>query len=440
MGNRSARRRIGIATLSVGVLVSVAGCSGDGSPEGGPITRPSSTLIGATSTDVSTSEAPASTEVPAGSEVPPATEGATTTIEPPATEVPVSTDASTTTRPPATVPAEDLVWPTPDWATKDPAEAGLDPAKLAVMAAQAEAAESDCLVITHDGSIVGEWYWNGTNERSEREAFSVTKSISSTLVGIAIDQGLLSLDQKASEFIPEWVGTPSEDITVRNLVSNDSGRFQTFESDYVMMPRADNQTAYAVALAQEHEIGEVWVYNNAAIQTLEAVIEGATGMHVGDFATKYLLGPLGMNTTIVNDKAGNTLTYMGAQASCRDLARFGLLFLRGGEWDGKQIVSREWVDEATTPSTELNAGYGFLWWLNAEGHIPDGQGGAGFEGQMVPGAPDDMFAALGLFDQLIGVLPSEGLVITRMGESEGADGTTFNLGDLAYTIEDALIR
>lgn len=418
MPSRRRGSRVAIATIVTVSMVSA--CSGDGDSDGAPVTRPSSTLIGGSSTDVPSSD-PATTESAPGTD-------ASTTVEPATTAATATTETPSPSTPDATAAPEDLVWPVPDWQTTTPAEAGLDPAALELMADRAERAESDCLVVTHDGSIVAEWYWNDTNQRSEREAFSVTKSITSTLVGIAIDQGALTLDQKASDFITEWVGTPSEDITVRNLVSNDSGRYNTFQSDYVLMPQAENQTAYGISLEQEHEIGEEWVYNNAAIQTLEAVLEGATGMHVGDFAAEYLFGPLGMNTTIIEDKAGNTLMYMGAQASCRDLARFGLLFLRGGNWDGRQIVSRAWVDEATSPSTELNTAYGFLWWLS-----PDGPG----DGPIPRSAPDDMFGAHGLFDQLVSVLPSEKVVVTRMGEPEGPDGTTFGHNDIADGILEA---
>jgi CubicO group peptidase (beta-lactamase class C family) len=303
-------------------------------------------------------------------------------------------------------------WPVPDWEVVDASEVGLDGEVLEALAADAQAAGSDCFVVTYDGRIVGEWYWNGTGPEFEREAFSVTKSITSTLVGIAQDQGLLDIDQPASDFIHEWQGTPSEAVTIRNLLSNDSGRFQTAESDYLQMAtREPDKSGFAIGLEQQHEIGTVWVYNNAAVQVLEEVLQRATGTEVGAFADEHLFRPLGMDSTVIADEAGNTLTFMGAQMSCRDMARFGLMTLRGGEWNGTQIVSSAWIAEATRSSTDLNPGYGFLWWLF--GLDDDAAPTAPGQGAVPPG--NDGYAALGLGGQVIAVIPGRDLVVTRLG-------------------------
>ncbi len=339
----------------------------------------------------------------------------------------------------AAEPEDDETWPAPDWTVVSPAEAGLDGAALAAMAAAAEAGGSECLVVTKDGALVGEWYWNGSGPATEREVFSVTKSITSTLVGIAQDRGLLDIDDPASDYIEAWRGTPSEDVTIRNLVSNDSGRFQDFQTDYIeMATRAPDKTAFSTDLDQQHEPGSTWVYNNAAIQTLDEVLEVATGMPTGDFAEEALFEPLGMGTTMNRDPAGNTLTFMGAQASCRDLARFGLLFLRGGEWDGEQVVSEAWVEEATSPSQSLNEGYGFLWWL---GRTPSSSVASATPGVGGGAAPEEpiggTYAAIGLFNQLLGVYPDAGMVATRLGADKGPGGGSFGLGELAAGVAQA---
>lgn len=346
---------------------------------------------------------------------------------------------STTTTVPVPEPADDRAWPTPDWQVADPADVGLDAAALAEMAATAERAGSQCLVVTRDGQLVAEWYWDGFDAQRAREVFSVTKSITSTLVGIAQDRGLLDIDDRASDYIDEWKGTASEDVTIRNLVSNDSGRFHDFATDYVQMAsQAPDKTAFSIALDQQHEPGSTWVYNNAAIQTLDAVLEEATGMPTADFADEALFEPLGMTTTIRRDDAGNTLTFMGAQATCRDLARLGLLFLRDGEWRGEQVVSAAWVDEATRPSQALNQAYGYLWWLNRAGDVGVGTGGAPRDGALAGAASGDSFAALGLHNQLLGVFPSSGLVATRLGGERGLDGSSFGLGELAAGLREAV--
>ncbi|MFP4513746.1 MAG: serine hydrolase domain-containing protein [Acidimicrobiales bacterium] len=370
---------------------------------------------------------------------PPTTTTTTTTIESTTTTVDPG-DGPDDGEPPgdgSEPGGSDAVWPVPDWQRVDPDAAGVDAATLDQLATMAESAGSDCLVVTRDGRLVGEWYWNDTGPDSEREAFSVTKSITATLVGIAQDQGHLDIDQPASDFIDEWIGTPSEEVTIRNLLSNDSGRFHSPESDYAQMAFAEpDKTAYALGLGQAHEPGTVWVYNNAAIQVLEAVLERATGTGVGDFAEEHLFEPLGMDTTISTDQAGNTLTFMGAQMSCRDLARFGLLNLRRGEWDGEQIVSAAFVDEATRPSTELNDGYGHLWWLY--GTHPDDAAGAGSDRDGSAAGESYAYAALGLGGQFMVVVPEHDLVVSRLVQPQ-SDGGGSGVSEILPILWDDLV-
>lgn len=288
---------------------------------------------------------------------------------------------------------ESLAWPVPDWQTVEPEAAGLDPQALQAMVEEAARTDSRCLVVTKDGRVVTEWYDTGWDATTEQESFSVTKSILSALVGVAADRGLLTLEQQVADFIEEWRGTASEPITIRNLLSNDSGRFHDVPTDYLeMAAHAHDKTAFAIGLAQQHPVGSTWVYNNSAIQVLEQVLEEATGMPTATWAQTVLFEPLGMETHLETDGAGNALVFMGARASCRDLARFGLLWLRGGEWAGEQVVSRSWVERSVTPSQELNPEYGLLWWL-ADGH----------------------YAATGLNDQYVVVFPEDGIVVTRLG-------------------------
>ena len=307
---------------------------------------------------------------------------------------------------------DDVTYPGDEWATVDPATAGFDPAALGRLDEAAAAAGSTCLVVTRDGAVVNERYWQGSTADTPREAFSVTKSVTSTLVGIAQDEGRLELDHPAADYLPEWRGTASEAVTVENLVRNDSGRHWDLATDYRDMAiGASDKTAFALALGQDAPPGDVWAYNNSAIQTLSAVLETATGEDPIDYARTHLFEPLGMaDSTLTTDAAGNALTFMGLRTTCLDLARFGYLMLRDGVWDGEQVVSSDYVEQATgRSSTELNAAYGLLWWLNREGTIAtpalattgidDGSGAR--RGQLVPGAPDDAFWALGFRNQIV---------------------------------------
>jgi len=212
-------------------------------------------------------------------------------------------------------------------------EVGLDPTKLDEIAKQAEQGKSKCLVVVRDGKLAGEWYFRGTGPDTSQDVFSVTKSISSTLVGIAQDDGDLRIGDRASKWISEWKGTPSKAVTVRDLLSNDSGREWSAAIDYVQFLRAKNRTAFAVGLPQAERPGTVWAYNNSAIQTLQPVVQQASGSDVTAFAERRVFGPLAMtHTEMTTDTAGNAQMFEGLRSTCRDLARFGVLFLNRGRW------------------------------------------------------------------------------------------------------------
>jgi CubicO group peptidase (beta-lactamase class C family) len=341
----------------------------------------------------------------------------------------------------------DAVYPGADWQRADATEMGFDQATLDDVARTAEATKSACLVVTRKGRLVGEWYWGGTDATTTHEVFSVTKSITSTLVGLAQADGDLKLTDPAADYIPEWRGTDSADVTVQNLVSNDSGREWSLALDYAQLPGAPDRTAFAVGLGQDAPPGTTWAYNNAAIQTLEEVLRTATGRDVADYAADSLFAPIGMDhSEMTRDGAGHTATFFGLQSTCEDLARFGYLFLRRGWWDGEPVVPADWVEAATgAPSQELNAAYGYLWWLNRKGPIGSpaqavtGEAGGDVpEGQMVPGAPDDMYWALGLGNQIVAVDPGSETVVVRLGAGPEGGAAGFEQADAARVVTEAL--
>lgn len=314
------------------------------------------------------------------------------------------------------------------WQTASPAEVDLDADELDRIAAQAETDGSNCLLVVRHGLIAGEWYWNDTDEHSDQEVFSATKSYASVLVGIAQDEGALDIDDSASTWIPEWQGTDAEAVTVRNLLSNDSGRFWSVGTDYGELLRSPDKTAYAIGLEQADPPGTTWEYNNAAIQTLDQVVEEATGTPFATYGQEKLLDPLGMaDSRFKTDSSGNGLAFMGLSSTCRDMARFGLMVLHDGQWGDELVVSADYIAEATeAPSQKLNGSYGLLFWLNRKGLMdgptsPTGAGDAGdadeesSESQRVPGAPDDLVWALGLGSQIVQVHDETDTVVVRLG-------------------------
>jgi CubicO group peptidase (beta-lactamase class C family) len=357
------------------------------------------------------------------------------------------TSAPTTSRPtaPPDVTTPRLPAPLP---TSPAAALGVDPSRLAALAAEAEDAGSTCFVVLRRGTVVGQWFWRGATATSRREVFSVTKSVTSTLVGIAADADLLDVDQRASDFIPSWQGTDAAPVTIRNLLSNDSGREWSATSDYSTLLKAPDRTAYAVGLPQQHPPGTVWAYNNSAIQTLDAVLVGATGQRTSVFAQQRLFGPLGMRHTRLTPTGEGTNLAFGMQSTCPDLARLGLLFAQDGSSDGQQIVSAAWVAAATgAPSQSLNAAYGYLWWLNREGNLRaplDEINGVGApvdpkQGRIVPSAPEDLYAALGFGGQVVLVHPASETVVVRLGDPADVRGSSdYGIADAARVVTEAL--
>lgn len=325
----------------------------------------------------------------------------------------------------AALPADAPTGAPTEWATVAPAEAGFDPERLAAIARDARREGSTCLAVVREGSLVRDWYWNGGAADDPVAGFSVTKSVTSTLVGIAQAEGALDIDDPAARYVRQWRDTPAAAVTVRDLLSNDSGREWSRTSDYTGLIGARNRTAYAVGLAQERPPGTDWVYNNAAIQTLDRVLRTATGVDTATYAAERLFEPLGMSDTrMTGDASGrSTSTAFGIESTCRDLARFGLLFQQQGRWDGEQVVPRAWVREAVGgPSQRLNRSYGLLWWLNRTG--------------LVPGAPADAYAALGFGGQVVLVDPGSETVVVRLG-AVSSDGD-YSVADAGRVVTEAL--
>lgn len=294
---------------------------------------------------------------------------------------------------------------------------------------------STCVAVIKDGELVHDAYWNGGTEHGRHRVYSITKSLTSLLVGMAADDGTLDLDDAASEWIDEWRTDPAAEVTVRDLLSMTSGRRWDDATDSRMIREEADKTGYAVRLEQEHAPGTKWVYDNSAVQTLESVLDDVDDTDdVVGVARDRLLGPLGMRDTIwTRDQAGNALTFSGVESTCLDLARVGHLMLNRGAWDGRQLVSSAYVGQATRPSSALNAAYGLLWWVNGKGRIVEVLRQAGYpddkpayDGQLAPSVPDDAFWAYGYGDQYVAVVPSEGVVAVRLGARPATpDALTF---------------
>jgi CubicO group peptidase (beta-lactamase class C family) len=299
------------------------------------------------------------------------------------------------------------VWPGDDWEVSTPAGEGMDAARLEDVASYCEAHNCGGVVVTRHGRIVWERYWGGWDENSIDNSWSMAKSMTDALVGIAIGEGKIeSVEQSAADFIPEWRGTRKEEITLRNLLSMNSGLLWDEdyfeESDILTMITSDDQTAYAIDRPRFHDPGDDWYYSSGDTQLFSAIIRAATGMEPGQYAQEKLFGPIGMEgARWESDKAGHTVTYCCVYTTARNFARFGYLFLRDGRWNDRQVVPADWVEASVQPSQWENQGYGYFWWLL---HFPD--------------VPEDMFMADGFQTKRIYVIPSLDIVAVRIGAGD----------------------
>ena len=284
-------------------------------------------------------------------------------------------------------------------------------------------------LILHEDRLVYERYFDGADRQSRHTSFSVAKSFLSTLVGIAIDEGLIGdVTDPVTEYVPELVERDRrfESITLRDLLAMSSGlRYQ--EQDLPVPWGDDINTYYGVdlrALALEDtEIlgppGKEWLYNNYNPMLLGMVIERATGMSVSEYMSTRLWIPLGAEYdatwSLDSDASGFEKMESGLNATAIDYARFGRLFLHEGESNGTRVVSRDWVREATAAdvTTDPAGHFQYFWWIDTQRL--------------------DRFYALGNFGQYVYVAPDADAVIVRLGRDWGVENDTWiaTLRDIA---------
>jgi CubicO group peptidase (beta-lactamase class C family) len=263
-------------------------------------------------------------------------------------------------------------------------------------------------IILKNGKIVLEKYFDDFNEDSIWYYASAGKSVMATMLGIAQEQGLLSINDPVSEYLGQgWTDcTPQQEdsITIWHQITMTTGLDESTNPDNGNCLDPDCLTYLA-------DPGTRWYYYNAPYRLTQDVLEAASGMNKNMFLRQNLTNTIGMR--------GFWLNYV-LYGRTRDMARFGLLSLAKGNWDGNPVLNDPAYFEAmTTPSQNLNPAYGYLWWLNGSSfHLLPGLQFP-FQGSIIPNAPDDMFAALGKNDQKIYVVPSQSLVVVRCGDSAG---------------------
>jgi CubicO group peptidase (beta-lactamase class C family) len=324
-------------------------------------------------------------------------------------------------------PAPPVAWPTEGWLTAAPEAAGLDSATLAggLRELADHGSQLHSLTIVRDGVLVLDAYKYPYDGSIYHDLASVTKSVTTTLVGIAADRGLLDLDAPMVSFFPDRTivnRTERKDrITVRHLASNTSGldcRTGDRELTLEQMRASDDWVQFVLELDVTSEPGSSFAYCSPGMHLLSAILSRASGMSALDFAHRYLFEPLGItDASWPADSAGNSHGWGDLALRPADAAKIGLLFLQQGRWDGLQVVSAEWVAAATARQAETHAykaeDYGYGWWIAR----PET-------------APMPFFRADGNGGQRILVVPSLNLVVVTTGGG-------FSLDEIMPTVLEA---
>lgn len=308
------------------------------------------------------------------------------------------------------------------WPEAAPAAHGLDKALLEALAARIQAEEGvrdlHSLLIARNGHLVFERYFEGYDAGRRHMLQSVSKSVTSALIGIAIGRGeIQGVDERVLGFFESTDGIENLDdrkramrledlLTMRSGTDYHERGAGSPHSKLNALPRGWDR--FVLSRPMTHDPGTRFQYDSGAVILMSSLLKARTGHHADSYAERHLFGPLGIERTKwYRNEEGHPHTGGGLDLRPRDMARFGQLYLQGGRWDGRQVVPESWVRTSTSQHVEFaNArggavGYGYLWWI-----LPPSPAGAGHE---------PIYGAFGFRAQYIFVIPEHQMVVVFTG-------------------------
>jgi CubicO group peptidase (beta-lactamase class C family) len=333
-------------------------------------------------------------------------------------------------------------WPGTDWRTARPEQVGLDPARVNALVARLRSSANPgvhSLVIVRQGYLAVEEYFGGSKHDDVHTMQSVSKSVTSLMIGIAADQAKVRISDRLLPIFPEYTDLREIDdrkraVTVRDLLTMRSG-IDFYESPYPGSPLEQLNTSRGdwVRLVLDRPMNAApdgrWQYNSGGVIVLAGVLRKMiNGENPVIFARRELFNPIGITTAFWYVSAYDSLPHAGGGLNLRavDLARIGYLVLRRGKWADRQIVSEQWLDESTTPITSHPftfgshiVDYGYLWWL-----MPINGSGATRDRNAV------IYTASGAQGQWLFVIPKYDLVVAVTG---GSDNSWVAAPDFLYS-------
>ncbi|HEX3839406.1 MAG TPA: serine hydrolase [Acidimicrobiales bacterium] len=254
------------------------------------------------------------------------------------------------------------------------------------------------------------------------EVFSSTKSVVSILTGVAYDQHRLSLDDPIGKYLPTgpgWGDAAHRAITIRQLLTETAGLRESILTEFASVGVDPNIVQEALAQPLISKPGTTFDYTQRVPDLLAFVVQRAVGEDLQAFAQQYVFSPIGIpaNSYIwLRDRSGNTYGYANLFIPPTQFAKLGLLMQNGGNWNGRQVLSTNYIGQLRQP-TATNGCYGFLFWVNGgssckSANIPAAQT---VDHEMIPSAPPDLFAMVGALQQNNFMVPSLNMTVTWTG-------------------------
>jgi CubicO group peptidase (beta-lactamase class C family) len=308
----------------------------------------------------------------------------------------------------------DEVWPTQGWLTSAPEAQGMNSGVLVAMLEeiQRQGHSIDSVTVIRNGYLVADAAIYPYEQDTKHIIHSCTKSIVSTLIGIAIEQEYIDgVQTPVLDFFPgrsvENIDENKKSMTLEDLLTMSSGlncrdSYLYRWSGLNEMRASSDWVQHMLDLPMAETPGTRFEYCNGASFLLSAILTETTGMSAHEFADKHLFGPLGIADVIwPTNPQGINIGWGELRMRPQDLAKIGYLYLRGGEWDGEQIVPSLWVEESTRKhiSGTLEDGYGYQWWVDDSG----------------------IFMAVGYAGQFIFVVPEKELVVVFNSDLDDRD-------------------
>lgn len=293
--------------------------------------------------------------------------------------------------------------------------------------------KSVAFLVIKDDSIRHEQYHEGYGTTSYSNSFSMAKSVIGILIGIALDEGnIKSLDDPIYKYYSEYNQGENRKLTIRHLLTMSSGL--DYDEGYASLTSPTTRSYYDNKLREQmndlcvkEDPGKRFEYRSSDTQVLSFVLKAATGKTVSEYASEKLWKPLGAEHDAqwsLDHEGGDEKAYCCIYSNARDFARIGKLVLQNGKWNNRQVVSESYVREMLTPSPILdgdkpNVSYGFQWWIREQ------------DGKLVQ-------YARGILGQYIFVIPSDNIIVVRLGHERGEKDSTGTPTDMPVILGEVL--